>query len=111
MLVGGFSGVLGVTGFFNEKNPLLEHPPQQAADFKGVSAKATREAMGAPSLIRHEPPAEVWQYRSEACVLDIYFYDSTRNPRADYAELRDRGNDDSLDTSTCLATFHVASRQ
>lgn len=111
MFVGGFSGVLGVTGFFEEKNPLIERPPQQAADFKGVSAKATREAMGAPSLIRHEPPAEVWQYRSEDCVLDIYFYDSTRNPRADYAELRDRHSDESLNSTACLATLHIASRQ
>ena len=40
--------------FGDEKNPLLEHPPQQAADFKGVSA-CSREA------VNLTVPDELWQ--------------------------------------------------
>lgn len=33
-----------------------------------------RQRLGAPSLTRREPPAEIWQYGSSSCVIDIVFY-------------------------------------
>jgi hypothetical protein len=33
-----------------------------------------RQRLGAPSLTRREPPAEVWQYGSTSCVINIVFY-------------------------------------
>lgn len=30
--------------------------------------------LGTPAMKRSEAPAEIWQYRSPSCVLDVYFY-------------------------------------
>lgn len=32
--------------------------------------------LGEPQLKRREAPAEIWQYRGEACVLDFFLYDN-----------------------------------
>lgn len=43
-------------------------------DIKGRSPVDVRSALGAPTLTRREPPAEVWQYSGQSCVLDVVFY-------------------------------------
>ncbi len=40
-------------------------------------------AFGAPSLVRADLPTIVWQYRSESCVLDVYF--KSDNGKASFA--------------------------
>jgi len=35
--------------------------------------------LGAPAAKRSESPAEVWQYRTAQCVLDVYFYDNDKS--------------------------------
>lgn len=32
--------------------------------------------LGAPSFVRKDAEAEVWQYRGDACVMDLYFYEA-----------------------------------
>ncbi len=32
--------------------------------------------LGSPQIKWQESPAEIWQYRSDECTLDIYFYDN-----------------------------------
>lgn len=44
-------------------------------------------ALGAPSIRRNEPPAEVWQYKTEKCVLDIYFYSAGHRNHPDAREV------------------------
>ncbi|EKV30396.1 hypothetical protein C882_4355 [Caenispirillum salinarum AK4] len=41
---------------------------------KGEAADAVRAALGPASLLRREPPAQVWQYRGRTCVLDVVLY-------------------------------------
>jgi hypothetical protein len=48
-------------------------------------------AFGSPDFTRRDAPAEVWQYRSAACVLDVFFYPEGRNLRVAYAATRSRG--------------------
>ena len=31
--------------------------------------------LGEPGFVRRDPPAELWQYRTPACTLDLFFYD------------------------------------
>jgi hypothetical protein len=45
---------------------------------------------GAPDLKRLEPPAEIWQYRSAECALDLFFYNGKDGARLVYAESRMR---------------------
>ncbi len=30
--------------------------------------------LGAPAMTRHDADAVVWQYKSESCIVDVYFY-------------------------------------
>ncbi|WP_404381904.1 hypothetical protein [Caenispirillum salinarum] len=41
---------------------------------KGEAADAVRAALGPATLLRREPPAQVWQYRGRTCVLDVVLY-------------------------------------
>ena len=45
-------------------------------DLKGLDGAMLLTLLGEPTLIRAEPPAEVWQYRAETCVLDLVFYEA-----------------------------------
>ncbi len=38
-----------------------------------LRAAAVRTALGEPELIRADMPTIVWQYRSNSCVLDVYY--------------------------------------
>ena len=47
------------------------------ADPAALVGKAQSEVavlLGAPSLLRSDPPAEIWQYAGPACVLHAFFY-------------------------------------
>ena len=56
----------------------------------GLRAPELEEYLGTPKLVRHDAPAEVWQYRSAACVLDVFLYQDkvTSGIRVKYAEAR-----------------------
>ena len=57
----------------------------------GLSDREVRGVLGEPDFRRDEPPAEIWQYRSAECVLDLYLYDDSGQYRVAYAETHDRG--------------------
>jgi hypothetical protein len=47
-------------------------------------------ALGAPSWVRHEAPAEVWQYQGPSCTLDVYLYaDEAGELKIAHSEARD----------------------
>jgi len=48
--------------------------PKPPLPLVGATANTVRESLGKPSLIRQEPPAEVWQYAGRACILDVTLY-------------------------------------
>ena len=43
-------------------------------DLVGLDGQSLETLLGKPGLVRRDYPAEVWQYRSPSCVLDVYFY-------------------------------------
>ena len=49
-------------------------PSIDPASLIGQPRGALEARLGQPSLVRLEAPAEVWQYRGAACVLDFYLY-------------------------------------
>jgi len=57
----------------------------------GLSDREVRGVLGEPDFRRNEPPAEIWQYRSAECVLDLFLYDDSGQFRVAYAETHDRG--------------------
>ena len=56
-----------------------------------LDAESVRARYGEPRLLRKEPPAQVWQYADDACVLLVVLYepkDGKGAPRVKYARGR-----------------------
>jgi hypothetical protein len=62
--------------------------PVHSASILGLDSGAVRKLLGEPGLIRREEPAEVWQYRTASCVLDVVLYGQASGPRVVYTEAR-----------------------
>ncbi len=61
--------------------------------------------LAAPEMDRFDGPTTVWQYRTDACVLDVYF--SARNAQVDAAQvthfdIRARIKDNNVQEQACL---------
>jgi hypothetical protein len=56
----------------------------------GLSAAEVVGLYGEPDFRRTEPPAELWQYRSADCVLDLFLYSDPSGVRVVHGETRDR---------------------
>lgn len=40
----------------------------------GLAAGDIQRLFGAPDFKRRDPPAEIWQYRKDGCMLDFFLY-------------------------------------
>ena len=71
----------------------LSPPPRGLASdpkrFIGANPDFLLAELGKPFALRKEAPAEVWQYRAEECVLDIFLYEDADGPAVVYLEARD----------------------
>ena len=81
-------------------------PPEPAIDdnparLLGLGSRDLERVLGAPEMVRRETPAQVWQYRTGACVLDVVLYDEAGGDRVDYLEARDRSGG-KIETRSCL---------
>jgi len=56
----------------------------------GLDPGAIAMLLGEPELRRLERPAEVWQYRTDSCVFDIFLYRNEQGPRVVHYEARQR---------------------
>ncbi len=56
----------------------------------GLSAQQVVALLGEPDFRRSEPPAELWQYRSADCVLDLFLYGDAAGAHVVHSETRDR---------------------
>jgi hypothetical protein len=80
--------------------PIAEHLMGRGPD--GVT-----RTLGAPSFRRKDPPAEVWQYRGERCILDIFFLPGGSGLRVAHVAIR--GYDvATVAEADCLADLAVA---
>ncbi len=71
--------------------PPLNDDPEQVM---GLDDEALEALIGPPGLRRDEHPAQVWQYRGESCVLDLFLYpdDEAEPHRVVYYEIRGDGD-------------------
>lgn len=63
--------------------------PERLSGMTGTDLAAL---FGEPVFVRRDPPAEIWQYATDACVLDLFLYkDGPDAPfRVDHFEFRGR---------------------
>jgi hypothetical protein len=66
----------------------LHHPT--VPTLTGLSAAEVIGLFGEPDFRRTEPPAELWQYRSADCVLDLFLYSDPSGARVVHSETRQR---------------------
>ncbi len=52
--------------------PVLPRPDSKR--MMGLNRNDLASLLGSPTLRRADPPAEVWQYRDNACVLHVFLY-------------------------------------
>ena len=117
--VGTLSFILGTLGIF-ARGGWLEmttqtHIPVLANDLVSYEAADIRSLFGTPSLIRREPPAQIWQYRQQDCVLDIYLYEDHRREKVQHAEIRAHASTHAASSAgnsdferECVRTFRLA---
>lgn len=78
--------------------PQIDDDPDQ---LMGLDRTGVDTLLGRPLLIRREPPAEIWQYRAEDCIFDVFLYEEAGNHRVTYLEARDR-TAQRIETRGCL---------
>lgn len=68
--------------------PALPGPERLA----GLTAPDLSALLGPPGFVRRDPPAEVWQYGTESCMLDLFLYadGAGQPPKVSYFEFRGR---------------------
>jgi hypothetical protein len=71
-------------------SPELMARPAEPQPLTGLSTTEVVGLLGEPDFRRAEPPAELWQYRSADCVLDVFFYGDAAGARVVHSETRDR---------------------
>lgn len=72
-------------------------PPTQRAKIDddpkrlfGLDGNRVAVLLGPASFVRRDGPAEVWQYRADACVLDVYLYRESGALTVAHVDLRKR---------------------
>jgi len=78
--------------------PLINDDPNQLL---GLDKLRLDRLLGQPALVRREAPAEIWQYETENCVLDVFLYESAGVARVTYIEARDK-DAELLNPRSCL---------
>ena len=65
------------------------------AQFMDATDAGLRDALGDPALIRRDGTAQVWQFRGDACTLDLFLYPSDGGDLAvKHVELRGEAEDE-----------------
>ena len=78
--------------------PQIDDDPDQ---LMGLDRTGVDTLLGRPLLIRREPPAEIWQYRAEDCIFDVFLYEKGGAHLVTYLEARDR-TAQRIETRGCL---------
>jgi len=71
----------------------------------GQPSSQIESLLGTPKFRRRDKPAELWQYRSGECVLNLFLYPGIdRGLRVDHLEIHDR-NGGSPERQACFVTL------
>ena len=61
----------------------------------GMARADVAALLGPPNILRRDPPAEMWQYQNEACVVHVFLFVAKAEAgyRVRHVEVRDRRSD------------------
>ena len=83
-----------------------EAPPLPEAII-GLDRDGLTDELGIPVFLMRAQAAEIWQYRAENCVLDLYLYEESGALRVLYLEARDSYGTAQA-PGACIAAVHAA---
>jgi hypothetical protein len=83
---------------------LARVPLKDVRELIGLGPSELQARLGDPALRRRDAPAEIWQYRSPLCVLDLFLYRDGPATRVTNVELRPRDGRE-LPAATCLSSL------
>ncbi len=86
-------------GYVSQARSLVEDSPQT---LMMLTSDEVGYIFGKPTLHRHDADAEVWQYKTSACVVDFYFYGKKQLSYID-ARLKDQTPASAREKSKCLS--------
>jgi hypothetical protein len=75
-----------------------------ASELVGLESTMVEQRLGSPALRRRDAPAELWQYRSPVCVMDVFLYSDGRSSKVMHVELHPRSAEQ-IPAPACLASF------
>jgi hypothetical protein len=75
---------------------------KRLGNLAGLAPSQVAALYGQPDFRRNDPPAEVWQYRSADCVLDLYFYSGDGGEQLVFAQGRPRSLQQDVAAGHCL---------
>jgi len=84
--------------------PASLHLSGDPKELVGLDHVVVRRALGEPLHIRNEMPAQVWQYATGDCVVDLYLYDQDGAWTVTYVEARSH-TAESAPTARCLKSL------
>lgn len=70
-------------------------------EFLGFSPERVLPILGAPDFVRRDGNAQIWQYRANHCVLDLFLYQNGNDTRVKHAELRPRVANSAESVDSC----------
>jgi hypothetical protein len=76
----------------------------EPAELLGLDHATVRRVLGKPAQVRHEVTAQVWQYVTGDCVVDLYLYDHEGALKVTYLEARSRSAEQ-RPTTRCLKSL------
>ncbi len=84
--------------------PLSLHLSGDPKELVGLDHTVVRRALGDPLRVRNEMPAQVWQYATGDCIVDLYLYDQDGAWTVTYVEARSH-TAESAPTARCLKSL------
>ena len=95
-----------------EPSPVRPKPEAKPESLIGSQRGDLLARLGAPALLRREPPAELWQFAGDGCVLHVYLYETGSSARyvVTHVELLPRGGLDAVPPG-CFGRMLLDGRQ
>ena len=84
-------------------------PPADTSNLVGRNAREVADLLGAPHFKRRDPPAELWQYRAEPCVLDVFLYADKAGVNFTVTHVEMRAGKTEASRAECLRAVRNAS--
>lgn len=76
LVISGCAGNLQSMGQAGPSKVPASTAHKQPDSLLGLDRAGLTSILGQPRMLRHEAPAEIWQYRSRSCVLDVFLYEN-----------------------------------